>query len=187
MDPWLFKWIYQIYKISDKEIFQYTPADGYLYLYFLKGASLLFSILTILNCGILIPIYSGEGKLEAKNDLQIMTIGNIVKEPNNTRMWAVFSVTIIVSLLTYVFIYKQKKRIDRVNILTYDESLSDLDISKYAVLVRNIPHSLRSSDGDSMLFHFFREFYKDQIIGAHIIPNLAQLEEAMEQRNFYLK
>ena len=38
-----------------------------------------------------------------------------------------------------------------------------------------------------MLFHLFREFYKDQIIGAHIIPNLALLEEWMEQRNYNLK
>ena len=186
LDPWLFKWIYQIYMINDSEIFQFTPADGYLYLYFLKGASILFSILTLLNCGILIPIYSGDGKLEAKNDLQVVNIGNIVKESNNSRMWVVFVVTIIVSLLTYVFIYIQKKRIDHINILTYDESLSDLDISKYAVLVRNVPTSLRSRDGDSMLFHFFREFYKDQIIGAHIIPNLAQLEETLEHRNFNL-
>lgn len=49
LDPWLFKWIYQIYKISDREIFKFTPADGYLYLYFLKGASALFFVLTILN------------------------------------------------------------------------------------------------------------------------------------------
>ena len=57
LDPWLFKWVYQLYKISDKQIFELTPADGYLYLFFLKGAALLFLVLTILNCGILIPIY----------------------------------------------------------------------------------------------------------------------------------
>lgn len=49
LDPWLFKWIYQVYKISDREVFQFTPTDGYLYLYFLKGASLLFLVLSFLN------------------------------------------------------------------------------------------------------------------------------------------
>lgn len=135
----------------------------------------------------MLPIYSGEGRIEAKNDLQILTIGNIVHEGKHSRMWAVFSVTLIVSFLTYFFIYKQKKRIDRVNYLTYDESLNDFDISKYTLLIRNIPRYLRSSDGDNMLFHFFREFYRDQVISAHIIPNLSDLEQAMERRNYYLK
>mmetsp|Transcript_12048 Transcript_12048/g.12061 ORF Transcript_12048/g.12061 Transcript_12048/m.12061 type:complete len:103 (+) Transcript_12048:564-872(+) len=102
-------------------------------------------------------------------------------------MWAVFSVTIIVSLLTYFFIYKQQKRINRVNYLTYDESLSELDISKYSLLIRNVPRDLRSVDGDNMLFHFFKEFYRDQVISTHIIPNLSDLEQAMEKRNYYLK
>lgn len=148
---------------------------------------MLFLALTVLNWGILLPIYSGEGRIEAKNDLQILTIGNIVHEGKHSRMWAVFSVTLIVSFLTYFFIYKQKKRIDRVNYLTYDESLNDFDISKYTLLIRNIPRYLRSSDGDNMLFHFFREFYRDQVISAHIIPNLSDLEQAMERRNYYLK
>ena len=110
LDPWLFKWIYQIYKINDMEIFQFTPVDGYLYLYFLKGASFLFFILTVLNWGILIPIYSGEGRQGAKNDLQIVTIGNIVNDSQNSRMWAVFSVTIIVSLVTYIFYIQTKEK-----------------------------------------------------------------------------
>lgn len=123
----------------------------------------------------------------AKNDLQVLTIGNIVNDARHSRMWAVFSVTLIVSFATYFHIYRQKKRIDKVNYLTYDESLSDLDVSKYTLLIRNVPRSLRSSDGDNMLFHFFREFYRDQVICAHIIPNLAHLEEAMEERNLNLK
>lgn len=187
LDQCLFKWIYQLYKINDRQIFQLTPADGYLYLYFLKGASLLFFILTVLNWGILIPIYAGEGRIGAKNNLQLLTIGNIVDDVKHSKMWAVFSVTIIVSLLTYIFIYKQKQRIDKVNYLTYDTSLSDLDVSKYTLLIRNVPKSLRSTDGDNILFHFFREFYRDQVICAHIIPNLSDLEQAMEQRNYNLK
>lgn len=102
-------------------------------------------------------------------------------------MWAVFSVTIISSCLTFFFIYKQQKRINRVNYLTYDESLSDLDVSKYTLLIRNVPRDLRSSDGDNMLYHFFKEFYRDQVISTHIIPNLSDLEQAMEKRNYYLK
>lgn len=135
----------------------------------------------------MIPIYAGEGKLGAKNDLQVVTIGNIVHYNNNSKMWAVFSVSILVSLASYFFIYKQKKRIDKVNYLTYDESLTDLDISKYTLLIRNVPKTLRTVDGDNMLYHFFRETYRDQVIGAHIIPNLAHLEDVMEQRNLYLK
>ena len=135
----------------------------------------------------MIPIYAGDGKLGADNDIQVLTIGNIVKFNNNSKMWAVFSVSLLVSFATYFFIYKQKKRIDKVNYYTYDESLTDLDVSKYTVLVRNVPKSLKSTDGDNMLFHFFRENYRDQVICAHIIPNLADLEEVMEERNLYLK
>lgn len=168
-------------------MFQSIPADGYLYLYFIRGASMLFFILTVLNLGILLPIFAGEGKIGAKNDLQILTIGNIVDDDKHWKMWAVFSVTIIVSMLTYIFIYKQKQRIDKVNYLTYDTSLSDLDVSKYSMMIRNVPSSLRSVDGDNMLFHFFREFYRDQVICAHIIPNLSDLEQAMEERNYFIK
>lgn len=135
----------------------------------------------------MLPIYAGEGKKNAKNDLQILTIGNIVQKTHDSKMWAVFSVSVLVTLFTYFFIYKQKKRIDKVNYLTYDESISELDISKHTLLIRGVPKGLRSSDGNNMLFHFFREKYRDHVVSAHIIPNLTHLEQAMEQRNFFLK
>lgn len=49
LDPFLFKWIYQLYKISDRQVFKLTPADGYLYLFFLRGAAILFFVMTIVN------------------------------------------------------------------------------------------------------------------------------------------
>ena len=133
---------------------------------------------TVISCGVLIPLFYSEEEPQARNQLQVVTIANVLD--SDEKLWIVYSLSLIASLLAYLFILQFKKRVDRVMRFHSEEEFGDADIAVHTLEVKGVPRKLRIRGGDNMLFQFFRENYRDGVVCAHIVPSLNLLEEAMQ-------
>ena len=118
-DGWI-NWFKILYKTSDEDMKIISGTDGALYVMFLRFVSLLFLVLTVVNCIFIIPIYiSGDpspkqlAALYQQNqtyyDLYKVTVINI--SDNGTKVAGTFSlIVLLTSTMSFFFTFLYWKK-----------------------------------------------------------------------------
>lgn len=116
--------IVKLLGISDKQLFVLSgDIDTYVYLLFLRNLIYFVTILAVLNCAVLLPLYAtgqtadlcfnNPGNVNATiylSDIQKLCIGNGINQ--NSRIYTSFGISLLNTFLCFGFAVRMKGKID---------------------------------------------------------------------------
>jgi hypothetical protein len=159
--------------MSDGEISDFRNSDVRLYLTFLKNAANLFTVLSICGLILVLPL-NLTGNNMAKSLLGQASAENLT--PREWRMWGVYLMTWLYSLIAYRFAlhYSKAVRKDPQKKLTAEQR-----IANFAVMVRGLDYGLRQPE------LLRAKFARDQnvanhLVSCHIVLDYRELHQAQE-------
>ena len=175
----VFAWAKAAYHVSDEECLASVGLDTFMFLRFLRLASRMAFFGVILSF-ILIPVYTtGEARgldTESFNKLTLARVGS-----NSSRLWA----TLLCEFLFVAFILRsfwtewELYAKHRYTFLAYGD-VDTPDEFRYACIVENVPHHLRSV---STLRNYFEKLFPQQVQQVSVCLITTKLDNLVNERH----
>lgn len=177
-----FRWIYQVYIISDDELRKLAGMDGYILVRFIYFCTKVCAICTV-GAVILMPVYATSPGAYENTNMDTLTMGNL--ELNGNRLWVSL---VFLYLFTFIFLYLIYKEYENFTIarIKYFQ-LSDKSIPlqiKYTIQVENIPSHYRTS---SKLKEFFDNIFPNEVMFAYVALSTPDLDRVVAERDVVIK
>jgi len=99
-----------LYLIEEQNLLKICNTDGYFFLLFLKKSSKLFTIMSIIGCLIIMPVYYREvNRQEAENVLHesslFLDLTLATSIHRSSVLWFIMTCTLLFTLLAYYSLY----------------------------------------------------------------------------------
>lgn len=179
----IFSWIpYTLRYDSERYILpNYGGLDMVIHLKFLKYSFWLFTILTILSCGALLPTYiRGENAGRPNSDPQYvggldqLTYSNLKEK--STKLWVPFISVFVFSVLVWIFMIKFWRKSMQLNSMVNRENL----VNSTSIMVENLPKDITTNkelEGD------YASIYRDNNVShAVMAPAAKELRKLQNKR-----
>jgi len=159
--------------MNEGEVGDFQNSDVRLYLTFLKNAANLFLVLSIFGLIVVLPL-NLTGNNMAKSLLAQASAENLT--PREWRMWGVYLMTWIYSILAYKFVlyYSEAVRKDPQKKLTTEQR-----IANFTVMVRGLDYGLRQTELLRSKFAHV-QYFANHLIACHIVLDYRELHTARE-------
>jgi len=159
--------------VTDGEVSDFRNSDVRLYLTFLKNAGNLFTVLSIFGLILVLPL-NVTGNNMAKSLLGQASAENLT--PREWRMWGVYLVTWLYSLIAYWFALRYSKAVrkDPQKKLTPEQR-----IANFAIMVRGLDYGLRQPELLRAKFSH-DQYFANHLVSCHIVLDYRELNNAQE-------
>ncbi len=174
-----FGWIRSVLSIPNDELLRCVGLDSYMYLRFLRLGFRVTSFGAFLGCGLLIFIYmTGHATGPSTEEFNSVTMGNLEKGSN--RLWApaISWILFVVVVLREIWLEWEHYAERRIEFLAKGDVDTAPDF-RYAVLVENIPKTLRSNEA---LYEYFERLFPGKVRQVSVCMDTTDLDKLVEER-----
>ena len=156
--------------------------DYTLYLVYLRYAAYFCFVITLINLGVMIPLYVSGEPAQADNwktlgysSMNNLTILNITASQDKFDFVYLFTI-LVVSALAYwmIFLYQQKYEAYKLKIKPNKDDFDDISIARYSLQVTNLPTNFGKSEMEDTI--------KEQMVKIYQIDKLTGQSPFMEVR-----
>jgi hypothetical protein len=170
------------------------------YMLFLRNLIYFVSLLAVLNCGVLLPLYyTGDTETICYNDpanvnhtvylsqIECLSVANGITQ--NNRAWPSFLMSIVNTVLTILFAIRMKKKIDFAAKTTKtdddDEDAKEWYLSLHSLLIQNIPRGKKINATTQSLNKFFSNVFGESLVGVNAVSDVRNLDYLLLKKKEY--
>ncbi|KAF9650988.1 DUF221-domain-containing protein [Thelephora ganbajun] len=177
----LFGWLPPLIHTKEPELLEKVGPDAVTYLRFLKMIRWMFTAISILCCGILIPIniyYNiNVSKKPSQNILLLLTIRDV----RGVWLWAHVAMTYIITFVVFAFIYVHWNAMVRMRGVWFRSSEYMNSFYARTLMIRGVPKKFQSDEGIRAIFQSMQIPYPTTSV--HIGRRVGNLPDLIERHN----
>jgi len=186
LDQSWFAWIWTVIHVDNKQVLATAGLDAYMFIRVLETFVLMFTGMTILGIGILVPVnYSGQN---GQDGFEAISLANI--RDKDSRLAAHIICDYIFSAWTYYLLYRLWREYHELRLVWIAQE--QVQNRHLTLLVRNIPAAIKN---DSVFHSTFESFYpmrglqsisgnnNKPIHSAFLCKDIGKLDEWVEERD----
>jgi len=178
-------WVKQAWDLSDDDILKSAGLDALVFLRIFVFGMRLFSICTLVGCGILAPLNFNDTYLidhpsEKNGSLDKLTILNISQ--GSSRLWFHLAVLYFISITAYTLLYLEYKNITNKRLAYLMAAVPQPD--QFSVLVRSIPKPGNEDESYSKeVEDFFQRFHPLHYLSHQMVFPASKLQSFLKEFN----
>lgn len=181
MSDSLFGWLPPLLHTKEPELLQKIGPDAVTFLRFLRMTRWTFTAISILCCGILIPInvyYNTKvAKTQSQNVLLLLTIRDV----RGVWLWPHVAMTYVITLVVFAFIYINWNAMVRMRHIWFRSSEYMDSFYARTLMIQGVPKKFQSDDGIRAIFQSMEMPYPTTSV--HIGRRVGDLPEMTEKHN----
>lgn len=185
-DTPLFELLHSVWQVPYEEISYFCGLEGKLYLALQKTLAIIVSVMGLLGCLILVPIYS-VGKATVDKEMNYFSLSHIIDNEDLMAVVVIFFFLFSVIPLIAIFLYIQE-------VQTAYSMPSEIacNINKYTLEVKGLPININPKEAAMEVKEIFAEQFPNDILSVYVPPNYAkaynlhlELQEAKKELLHY--
>jgi len=181
MSDSLFGWLPPVIHTKEPELLQKIGPDAVAYLRFLRMIRWMFTAISILCCGILIPINIYYNTKVSKDPSQNILLLLTIRDVRGDWLWAHVVMTYIVTFVVFAFIYIHWNAMVRVRGMWFRSPEYLNSFYARTLMILGVPRKFQSDEGIRAIFQSTQVPYPTTSV--HVGRRVGDLPELTERHN----
>ena len=177
----LFGWLPPLIHTKEPELLEKIGPDAVTYLRFLRMIRWMFTAISILCCGILIPINIYYNTKVSKNPSQNVLLLLTIRDVRGVWLWAHVVMTYIVTFVVFAFIYVHWKAMVRMRGIWFRSSEYTNSFYARTLMIQGVPKKFQSDEGIRAIFQSTQVPYPTTSV--HVGRRVGNLPDLIEKHN----
>lgn len=177
----LFGWLPPVLHTKEPELLQKIGPDAVAYLRFLRMIRWMFTAISILCCGILIPINIYYNTKIVKDPSQNVLLLLTIRDVRGVWLWAHVVMTYIITFVVFAFIYVHWNAMVRVRRAWFRSPEYINSFYARTLMILGVPRKFQSDEGIRAIFQSTQVPYPTTSV--HVGRRVGNLPELIERHN----
>lgn len=177
----LFGWLPPLIHTKEPELLEKIGPDAVTYLRFLRMIRWMFTAISVLCCGILIPINIYYNTKVSKSPSQNVLLLLTIRDVRGVWLWAHVAMTYIVTFVVFAFIYVHWKAMVHMRGVWFRSSEYINSFYARTLMIQGVPKKFQSDEGIRAIFQSTQVPYPTTSV--HVGRRVGNLPELIEKHN----